>query len=289
MLSRTKKRVRKAFQKYAAPEVKTLIQHFRSTEGAVFAHRNVRVTATAEPGPVLVLAPHPDDEAVGLGGVLSSHLHQSSRVTVAYLTDGAGSSGRFAEVRRKEAEALASSEGFEAVFVGAQDTKLTNEPKVAEKVAAVVAEVRPDIVYAPSFFEHQYDHFATNQILVDAMARSPHKPRQIASYEVWDHIPLPNYIVDISAHFDRKLKMIQYYATPLRDTDYPSFCRNRNAATYFLHVSSKRTNPGYAEAFHLLETDEYVESYSGYLQALIQNNSLIPKRIQVTSRGGAIA
>ena len=38
--------------------------------------------------PVLILSPHPDDEAIGMGGTLCKHLDNGSDVTVLYLTDG---------------------------------------------------------------------------------------------------------------------------------------------------------------------------------------------------------
>jgi LmbE family N-acetylglucosaminyl deacetylase len=42
-------------------------------------------------GPVLVLAPHPDDESLGCGGLIAACAREGISVTVALLTDGAGS------------------------------------------------------------------------------------------------------------------------------------------------------------------------------------------------------
>jgi LmbE family N-acetylglucosaminyl deacetylase len=41
-------------------------------------------------GPVLVIAPHNDDEVLGAGGVLQRHVHWGDRVTVVLLTNGDG-------------------------------------------------------------------------------------------------------------------------------------------------------------------------------------------------------
>src|SRR5277367_2511320 len=38
--------------------------------------------------PVLVLAPHMDDEVIGCGGTLHRHVQAGAHVTVIYLTDG---------------------------------------------------------------------------------------------------------------------------------------------------------------------------------------------------------
>ena len=68
------------------------------------------------PGPgLLVVAPHPDDESLGCGGLIARAVEAGQAVTVAVLTDGAGSHpssrayppARLAEVRRAElAQAL---------------------------------------------------------------------------------------------------------------------------------------------------------------------------------------
>ena len=64
-------------------------------------------------GPLLVLAPHPDDETLGCGGLIALAAAQGLPVTVAVLTDGGASHprstkyppDRLAAVRRAEAEA----------------------------------------------------------------------------------------------------------------------------------------------------------------------------------------
>ncbi|MEI4469750.1 PIG-L deacetylase family protein [Frigidibacter sp. MR17.24] len=63
-------------------------------------------------GDVLVLAPHPDDESLGMGGAIASACDSGHRVHVAIITDGAAShrkslryaAPRLAELRRREVE-----------------------------------------------------------------------------------------------------------------------------------------------------------------------------------------
>ena len=44
------------------------------------------------------------------------------------------------------------------------------------------------------FMPHHHDHFATNQVLVDALERLPACRPPVAGYEVWDNVPFANYV-----------------------------------------------------------------------------------------------
>ena len=51
---------------------------------------------------LLVLAPHPDDEVIGCGGLLALHLRDGRQVRVVIATDGAEAGN--AEVREQESQ-----------------------------------------------------------------------------------------------------------------------------------------------------------------------------------------
>lgn len=81
-------------------------------------------------GPWLVLAPHPDDESLGCGAMLSRLAAQGAAAHVAFLTDGAGShegsptwsARRLAVARRIEAEhALRALGGARPLWLGWPD------------------------------------------------------------------------------------------------------------------------------------------------------------------------
>jgi len=77
------------------------------------AHRRARVLDPR--GGWLVLAPHPDDEALGTGAMMRQLADRGERVRLAFLTDGSGSHPdapgwsreRLAGLRRREAAAAA--------------------------------------------------------------------------------------------------------------------------------------------------------------------------------------
>jgi len=65
--------------------------------------------------PVLVLAPHPDDESLGCGGLMAEHYARGHDVHVMVLTDGAGSHPRSREYPPARLVALRMAEARAAI------------------------------------------------------------------------------------------------------------------------------------------------------------------------------
>ena len=64
---------------------------------------------------LLVLAPHPDDEVIGCGGLVALHLRDERKVRVVVATDG-GEAGEPGE-RQRESRAAVASLGFAEVVL----------------------------------------------------------------------------------------------------------------------------------------------------------------------------
>lgn len=287
MSSVLKNAARKFALKHAPPEIVVLLKsslaNYRSIGGKPFPHKNVYVTETVPGGTVLFLSPHPDDEAIGMGGAMSMHLENQAQVTVLYMTDGRGASaenGELIDIRRKEAESLGEKYNINQIFWTHKDTCLTNSSDTVAAMIELLEELQPTLVYLPTFFDHHFDHFAANQILVDALKRLSPAEMTIAGYEVWDSTPFPNYIVDISSHFEKKAEILSHYATPLKATDFTKLCRYRNSVHYTLYIDSVRSAvEGYAEAFSRFDSATYQMLYDQYLNLLQEHGSLLPSHV----------
>jgi LmbE family N-acetylglucosaminyl deacetylase len=268
----------RAVHRIAPTEAETALRFLGARNLAAFPKRNVSVAASVPRGRVLILAPHPDDEAIGMGGTLCLHARNGSAVTVLYLTDGGGLEAereRTIAARRAEARALGEALSLEQVFWDNPDTKLTNDARTVGRLAELLAELAPEYVYAPSIFDHHYDHFATNQILVEALEQRPELRPPVAGYEVWDNVPFANYVVDISSAIEDKERAIGHYATPLAYTDFRQLCRSRNSVHYTLHVDSRieRAGRGFAEAFLRYDAELYCDLFRAYAGALRHDRS----------------
>jgi len=275
----------RAVHRIAPTEAETALRFLEARSFAAFPKRNVTVVSQVPRGRVLILSPHPDDEAIGLGGTLCMHVDNGSEVTVLYLTDGGGLDEPrepMIETRRAEARSLGARLGLRQVFWENVDTRLTNDPATVGRLVALLREIAPEHIYAPSIFDHHYDHFATNQVLVDALGQLPQLRPPVAGYEVWDNVPFANYVVDVSEHAEAKDAALAHYATPLSYTDFTRLCRNRNSVHYTLHVDSRieRAGRGFAEAFLRYDAELYCELFRGYVAALRHDRSPLPSHLQ---------
>ncbi len=170
---------------------------------------------------VVVVAPHPDDETLGCGGALAEHAAAGDRVTVLWLTSGeAGTGGLEPEHGRsvREAEALAAAEVLGVVahrFLRLPDGALESvEGRARAAVTDVVAQVRPEVVYAPHASDGHADHRAAFRIARDAVAAG--WPQGILHcYEVWTPLPRFDVVVPIDGRMDRKLAAVACYPSQL--------------------------------------------------------------------------
>ena len=128
---------------------------------------------------VLVLAPHPDDEIFGCGGVLALYRRQGAHVQVHVLTDGAGYApdrerAEIARIRMAETDAALSRLDIgPASTSGLRDRTLAGLARLPLHVAEVIARHRPEVVLFPADGEIHPDHRALARAVRGALAVEP--------------------------------------------------------------------------------------------------------------------
>lgn len=205
---------------------------------------------------VLVLAPHPDDEIFGCGGLLALYGKSSTEIQVQVLTDGAGyhpQSRRESvfETRKQETNhALAALGLNHAVFSGYADRSLAARSDLAGVVQEIIQRQAADVVLAPSLWEIHPDHLATARAALAAIHglwREGDKVPTLLFYEIGapQRVEL---LVDITEVWAIKRRAMQSFVSQNEVQNYARHIEALNAyRTYTLPPAVQ-----YAEAYGVL-------------------------------------
>lgn len=214
----------------------------------------VRFRSPPVSGRVLVLAPHPDDETIGCGGVLAMHARAGDPVHVVFLTAGTSGdpTGReekvaYAAKREREARAACAKLGVASVeFWGFPDNfEVTRQDLAAitPRVRETIEKTAPAVIYAPHPGEQHSDHHVVAVILARALA-AMHAPPPAFGFEVWSASSAA-LVVDVSEVYETKLAALRCYPSQLEHTDIERFISGLNAyRAVFLEKGAK-----YGEAY----------------------------------------
>lgn len=203
---------------------------------------------------LLVLAPHPDDEAIGPGGLVAQHLRERRPVRVVVATDGA----QAGDGARREAESLAGlnllGDGAQVTFLRFPDRALADAGDALR--AALRTEIsgfRPDLVLVPSPVEIHPDHVALATAFCELVQNDESlfadlALARVAFYEVSQPLR-PNALVDITDAAEAKYAAVAAHASQLAFRDYPSYARGLNAYRAMTLTPEAR----YAEAYFVID------------------------------------
>lgn len=181
---------------------------------------------------VLVIFPHPDDEAFGVSGTIASFTTKGIPVTYMCLT--LGEMGRnlgnppFATreslpaIRKKELKDAAAVMGIQDLrMMGYRDKTIEfeDEEKLIHVITAAINELQPSLVisFYPGYSVHP-DHDATGNVVVQALARMPQETRPTLhavafSHNAIDELGEPDIVTDISPYLHVKLAALRAHAS----------------------------------------------------------------------------
>ena len=181
---------------------------------------------------VLVVYPHPDDEAFSVAGVIRMYRNMNVPVTYACLT--LGEMGRnlgnppFAtreslpEIRRKELIAACEAMGIEDLrMMGLRDKTIEfeDDEKMVQLVTNLIQELNPSIIYTflPGFAVHP-DHEATARAVVEAVRRMPVEARPAIhacafANDTVEKNGEAHIVIDVSSVKNDKVRALQAHAS----------------------------------------------------------------------------
>lgn len=221
---------------------------------------------------ILVICPHPDDGEFGAGGTVAKWVAEGNEVFYAICTNGdkgtsdpAMTSERLVKVRREEQQAAANVLGVkEVVFLDYPDGGLEDTPQFRGDLVRLLRHYKPKAVATSDpyrkYIWHR-DHRITGRVALDAvfpyardrLSYPEHeaaglKPHKVQEVYCWGSDE-PNFYVDISATFERKLQAIQCHRSQIKNhPGRPADWARQRAA-----MLGKEKGIPLAEAFHHLE------------------------------------
>lgn len=181
---------------------------------------------------VLVIAAHPDDEALGCGGTMARHALAGDSVDVVFMADGVFSREvADLDARRDSARKACTILGANSpAFFDFPDQKLDTVGflGVVQAIEPVIARLQPTVIYTHHGGDLNLDHRIVHQAVMTALRPMPASTyRAIYAFEVassteWASSAIgeafcPDHFVDISATIDRKLDALHAYAQEMRD------------------------------------------------------------------------
>lgn len=172
----------------------------------------------------LVIAPHPDDAELGMGGSIARMIAQGWQVGVLDLTSGEPTPFGSEEVRRAETTLATEILGIPwRKNLGLPNRTLEATLEARAKLAEVIRETRPRWLFAPFWIDAHPDHLAATELVEAArfwakltrteLAGNPWHPHRIYHYycvHLKQH-PTPAFVVDISPFWTAKRASVAAY------------------------------------------------------------------------------
>jgi LmbE family N-acetylglucosaminyl deacetylase len=223
---------------------------------------------------VLVIAPHADDEVLGMGGTIAKYSAEGTRVVVAIIT-GHGEEPH--PLWPKENWTLIRKECLSAAkAMGVQEVKFFELPaacldaipawKINKLISNLINDVEPSTIYLPFAFDLHKDHAAVAYAV--SVATRPYLASsksicKILAYETLSETHLappyltpafqPSVYINISEYLEQKFNAMKAYKSQLQPDGMP-----RSIATIEALARFRGAHIGVpvAEAFYLV--GEYI-------------------------------
>ena len=216
---------------------------------------------------VLIIAPHPDDEVLGAGGIMKKFAKQGHEVYVLVITKGSPkfyTDERVENVREEALKAHKILDVKETVFLNylAPELDTTNKADISNEIFKYLSKWKITDMYIPHRGDIHIDHkIVFEAALVAARPKCDYTVKNIFAYETlseteWaapfgDDAFIPTHFENVSNEFDDKIKALKCFKSQMEK--FPSIrsieCSESIAKYRGATVGFKR-----AEAFMTIRT-----------------------------------
>jgi bacillithiol biosynthesis deacetylase BshB1 len=183
----------------------------------------------------MIVAPHPDDAELAMGGTIAKMIETGWDVVVVDLTDGEPTPFGSGEQRREETTRASRILNIDKrICLGMPNRYLQANLDNRRKLAEIIRLNQPHVVFGPVTPDYHPDHVEAAKLVDGArfeakfektdMNGIPHWPLRQYSY-YGTHRKLhdkPSFIVDVTDQWDSKIEAVSAYESQLRNSSYSS-------------------------------------------------------------------
>ena len=199
---------------------------------------------------IMTIFAHQDDETFSAGGVLSKYGAFGNSYALSVTSD---------PKRRDEFDMACKILKTNAIKFDFSDVTPLNIIAIKSKLKEIILGIRPDIIITHLDYDYHYEHRMVRIAVEEAVEWASHNTNpEIEAHQVdslWEAettilIPFPEYHIDITEVFDKKMEAIKIYDSQSHkggDNFYSEFHSTRN------RLRGIQAGVKYAEVFNIVK------------------------------------
>lgn len=216
---------------------------------------------------ILIIAPHPDDDVIGVGGTIFKLYNEKHKIDIIYVTSGTGSKklGPYKDMSNKEFANLRKTEAINSIkklcgtkhkikqkFLKFESNYLKNDRQ--NLVAELKKIINHNIIYIPYLNDLHSTHNVVSKATLEAI-KAKNINTTIFEYEVWTPIPInaKTIVEDISSCIKIKQNAIKEHKSQLLILDFDEGILGKNRYNAVFSRINNKTKAKYAEIFRKTE------------------------------------
>jgi len=178
----------------------------------------------------MIIAAHPDDAELAMGGTIVKMIESGWDVVIVDLTDGEPTPFGSKELRQKETEQANQILGVKKrICLEMPNRYLQASLENRRKLAEVIRLNQPDLIFGPTIPDYHPDHVEAAKLVEGArfeakfhktnMKGTPHWiPRQYGYYSTHRlDCRKPSFVIDVTDQWDNKVRAIQAYQSQIKN------------------------------------------------------------------------
>ena len=178
---------------------------------------------------ILIIAPHPDDEVLGMGGTIKK-LSKKNDILLTVVSEGATaqySDKKMIKVRKISCEKSSKILGISKInFLEFPDMKLENisQLEINKELEKIISKFDPKVVYTSPNNDLNLDHKKVFESTLVVTRPTSNNVKQVLAYELPGHKKIPfnsNIFEDITKEIKYKIQAFKMYKTEVMKFPHP--------------------------------------------------------------------